>query len=293
MTKTWPALDITWISSVAPDPQLPDHLALVLDDLSPIALEDSDDGRHWRVYFDSDVDRDSAADVIRAALGAQLTLSSTNVEDEGWALKVQQELRAVRVGRIVVAPPWDVPSSAASEEIVILVEPSMGFGTGHHQSTRLCLRALQELPLDGVTVLDIGTGSGVLALACARLGAAHVIAIEHDEDSATAARANVERNTMASRVEVRLSDAGRDALPQSTVVVANLTATLLRRYAEAITSAVAAGGRLTVSGFTADQVPLVTHAFCTLSERARYDEDDWVALVFASGPRQSGLNSAR
>jgi ribosomal protein L11 methyltransferase len=161
---------------------------------------------------------------------------------------------------------------------VIEIEPSMGFGTGHHQSTRLCLAGLQSIDLAGRRVIDAGTGSGVLAIAAAMLGASDVLALDNDPDAVAAARDNVGRNGAGATVRCEVADLGEFETAAAPVVVANLTAFLLRRYASTIETLVAPGGQLVTSGFTADQVPLVLDAFPGFTLLHREDEDDWVAL---------------
>jgi ribosomal protein L11 methyltransferase len=165
----------------------------------------------------------------------------------------------------------------------IIIEPSMGFGTGHHQSTRLCLLALQSLPLAGARVVDVGTGSGVLAIAAALLSATEVEALDNDPDAVAAARENVTRNGVADCVRVLdAGDVAASAVAPAGVVVANLTAWTLRQHAASLHALVAPGGRLIVSGFTHDQVRLVLEAFPGLIVVERFDEDDWLALVLGT-----------
>jgi ribosomal protein L11 methyltransferase len=280
--RTWPALDLDARPGVPLPPDFEDRLALVLDEVSPVAVEERS-GARWRVYFDDIAVRDAATGAVTEGLGAWLDVTPVAVADEGWALKVQRDLGAVRVGRLVVAPPWDVPAREAGARgggpIVVVIEPSMGFGTGHHQSTRVCLLALQALDLRGARVIDAGTGSGVLAIAAARLGAAGVAALDNDVDAVEAARANVARNGVDDTVTCRVADLEFLEAPPASVVVANLTAHLLRRFATRIRALVALGGALVTSGFTADQVPLVLDAFPGFAVRARHDEDGWVCLT--------------
>ena len=209
------------------------------------------------------------------------------VEDDDWARRTQADLPAIRVGRLIVAPPWDMPSpditsapAGSPAPIVIEIEPSRGFGTGHHQSTRLCLVLLQSRTLASQTVTDIGTGSGVLAIAAAKLGAAFVSAIDVDPDAIENARENISRNGVEKIVEAHVRDLTDAALSPADVVIANLTGTLLARHAGALAALVRRGGSLIVAGFTIDEKPLVLEAFeSAFSVVESAEEDDWWALV--------------
>jgi ribosomal protein L11 methyltransferase len=283
--RSWPAIDVDRLDggtaeadrAAAAGGDLDVRLQLALDDLGATALEATKTG--WTVYFDEAAVRDAALAALRDALGEVVVLAPREVPDEGWAVKVQASLGAIQAGRLTIAPPWDVPEAAGDETIVI--EPSVGFGTGHHQSTRLCLCLLQAMSLEGRSVLDVGTGSGVLALAAARLGAASVLGIDNDADAVAAARENVARNATAVPVALEVSDLARGTLAPADVVLANLTAWVIRTHADALRSLIRPGGTLVASGFTTDQVPLVTDALAPLRVVHRLDEDDWVGLAFA------------
>jgi ribosomal protein L11 methyltransferase len=283
--RGWPALDVRAAATSHPSfASAEERLLLLLDDLDPIGLESDCESWHWRVYFVDSASRDTAVAPLRALVGEGGQVVPLEVEDEGWVLRVQEDLRAVRVGAVVVAPPWDFPHETSrglpgAPSIVIVIEPSMGFGTGHHQSTRLCLRALQAIDVRGAQVIDVGTGSGVLALAACRLGALHVVAIDNDPDSVTAAQSNAVRNGVTSVMDVTLADVDDfDAAPAE-IVVANLTAWLLRRYQRSIAALIGPGGRLATSGFTVDQVSMVTEAFPDFDLERRDEEEEWVALT--------------
>ena len=123
---------------------------------------------------------------------AGLRVVRAEVDDEDWAARSQAHLTRVTVGRITVAPPWDATPPA--DGALVIVYPSTGFGTGHHESTRLCLRLLQQVELTGRRAVDLGTGSGVLALAAWRLGASDIEALDYDEDAVVNARENLRLN---------------------------------------------------------------------------------------------------
>jgi ribosomal protein L11 methyltransferase len=173
----------------------------------------------------------------------------------------------------------------APEGLVIVIQPSMGFGTGHHATTRLCLLALQREELAGRTVLDIGTGSGILAIAAARLGARRAVGIDHDPDAIQAARENLALNPDAAGVtfevldftEVRLKP---DATNAADIVIANLTGALLAREARRILGAVRPDGRVIVSGLLAAEREEVAASFQSAPIVWESGEDDWLAMTF-------------
>ena len=151
----------------------------------------------------------------------------------------------------------------------------MGFGTGHHATTRLCLELLQEIDLCGRRVIDVGTGSGVLAIAAARLGASSVLAFDNDPDALLNARENVARNGTTT-IDVREADVMALDAPPAHVVLANLTAALLQRTAHTLRGRVAAGGIAIVSGFDPTELAGVCAAFGGRVRRS-VDEGEWVA----------------
>ena len=160
----------------------------------------------------------------------------------------------------------------------------MGFGTGHHASTRLCLGLMQRISLTGRRVLDVGTGSGVLAIAACRLGAAAAVGLDDDEDALTAARESVDANGEAGTVMLLAFDLStRAAIPGAPfdVVLANLTGALLERAASMLAGAIARGGHLIASGFLTEEEDTVTRAFerSGLTRADRLEEEGWGAML--------------
>ena len=264
-----------------------DRLVALLADHDLLAIQEDDVAapRAWTAHFGSAAARDAARAAIAGEGGFPVETDPIDVEDEDWARRTQADLPAIRVGRVIVAPPWDLPAPAdraafPADTIVVEIEPSRGFGTGHHQSTRLCLALLQGRALGGRTVIDVGTGSGVLAIVAARLGAAFVSAIDHDPDAVENARENVTRNGLDGTVEAHVRDLTGPALPAADLVTANLTGTLLARHAGLLTPLARPGGSLIVSGFTLDEQHVVLDAFSgAMDVIESAEEDGWWAYV--------------
>jgi ribosomal protein L11 methyltransferase len=164
-------------------------------------------------------------------------------------------------------------------DIVIVIDPSMGFGTGHHATTRLCLELLQRNDVRGKRAIDVGTGSGVLALAAWALGASSVSALDNDADALQNARENIERNRAAGSIEVLEVDLATVALRPADIVLANLTAAVLQRHASALKRLLADDGVLIVSGFSGEEAEEVARTFGTTTEEV-LREGEWAAAVF-------------
>jgi ribosomal protein L11 methyltransferase len=293
--KSYPAIGIRRVAD-------PDLLAAAVDDFSPTAIEERD--ADVRVFFATAAVRDEAL----AALEARFDVTAIDVPDQDWARRSQETLKPITVGRVTDAPPWAATStfnsqlsthssqlSAVSPQpspishqpsaidqpsaIVVIVVPSMGFGTGHHATTRLCLAALQAIDLTGRVMLDVGTGSGVLAMAADRLGAVRALGIDCDPDAVHSARENLEWNPEVHGVTFEIVDLARTTLPAADVVTANLTGALLVRSAGVLLAAVRPAGTLILSGLLAHERDEVCRAFATAPVCWEQEEDGWVGLA--------------
>jgi ribosomal protein L11 methyltransferase len=278
VSRTFPALQLNWRS--APEDGAVGLILAEIDAETPTAVEEVTNG--IRVFFPSAALRDRALIRLRE-FSADSVCTAIDMPDDDWAARSQASLGHVTVGRIIVAPPW-CKEPDRPDRVRVVIQPSMGFGTGHHASTRLCLRLLQELDVHGKRVIDVGTGSGVLAIAAAGLGAGRALGVDSDPDALAAAAENLLLNEMSAVVELRRLDLVADAAvldERFDLVLANLTGFLLIRHVETLCGLAAAGGALIVSGFEQHEVDAVIAALGTAAwtRDVRLDEDGWVGLT--------------
>jgi ribosomal protein L11 methyltransferase len=281
----YPALAIAF--SASSDPFLRDRLYAKLDDFAPVAIHEDEAADRWTVFFRSASSRDAAREALASCVSLQA--SPLEVPDEDWARRSQESLKAIEAGGLIIAPPWDVPSGRSEgpgrtpDLPVIVIEPSTGFGTGHHATTRLCLQLLRTLEVRGARVLDIGTGSGVLALAAWKLGAGDVVAIDNDPDALDNARANIARNGAAPSIDIIPDDLKSLRVERADIVLANLTGAVLVRYASELGRLAVAGGSLVLSGFAPEDIVVITTAFAGLTLVAQQIEGDWAGVCLRRG----------
>lgn len=182
--------------------------------------------------------------------------------------------------RITIRPPWEPYTESRPDEHVLELEPGRAFGTGLHATTSLVARALdrESARLAGARVLDVGTGSGILALVALTLGAASVVAIDNDPEAIAVTRENAERNRVSPRIEASTADVA-DVRERFPLVVANIEARVLIPMAPALSATVAPGGLLVLSGILSGQETDVQAAYPGFSLDRLDREGDWVSLA--------------
>jgi len=204
------------------------------------------------------------------------------LREEDWRDSWKRYFRPQRIGkRLLVKPSWATYEVAAGDT-VIEIDPGMAFGTGQHPTTAMCLRALEERLRPGDAVLDLGAGSGILAIAAARLGAKRALALDIDPQAVKAARENAAANGVQGVVEVR-----EGTLPEGApgercdMVVANISGLTIERLAPEFAESLREGGTLIVSGFLEDSVDGLSRALEAAGFRVeRVDaEGVWRAIV--------------
>ena len=216
-----------------------------------------------------------------AALGAG-TISHSFVADEDWAETWKAYIHTEKMGgRIVVRPTWEEYTPSA-DEIVIELDPGAAFGTGAHATTAMCLRWLEHLVSPGMRVYDVGCGSGILAVAAAKLGAGEVIAMDYDPVAVSVAEENIRQNNVHNVVacESDLLSACEGAAPAE-LITANIIADVIVRLFAQLDRHLAPGGTLLASGIINDRIAGVEHAaaqhgFTVLDMTC---EKEWAAMI--------------
>jgi len=256
-------------------------------DETPRYGEPGHEGTLWSVcrltaLFAADADVEASVRRAAASLGVETpAFTLENLAEQDWVRRTQAQFGPLRIADgLWVIPSWCEPVDP--QAINLELDPGLAFGTGSHPTTRLCLRWLAANLAPGQSVLDYGCGSGILAIAAAKLGAAAVAGTDVDPQAIEASRANAARNGVRARFVLP------DALAPDPVdvIVANILANPLRLLAPVLAARVRHGGAIVLSGILEDQVAAVRGAYRRWFKLAAWGTDDgWVALT---GRRTSG-----
>ena len=221
---------------------------------------------------------DDAGRVYGLTPDAALDLKIEEVPDRDWLAEWKKGWQPIRAGRFIVAPPWIEPAHSSDESLIIIrIEPGMAFGTGTHETTRLCLKAIEK-HFRGGSFLDVGTGTGILAIAAAKMFAdARIEACDTDADAIEIGKDNARRNK-ADQIEFRVGSVG-DLTESADLVCANLTAPVIVELLPSLLGATC--GRLVLSGILDTQAEMVRSRVNELGATILETDQDgeWVALV--------------
>ena len=284
------------LTALVPDARFLDDAAAALIELGGSAVQQTADRLTTHVAAPADPDAFVAR--VRERLGdvaADVELTWGWLAAEDWSVHWRRGLQPRRVDeRLVVSPTWAEPSLRPGD-VAIFLDPEMAFGTGEHATTRGSLRLLQQALRGGDRVLDVGTGSAILAIAAARLGAADVLAVESDADALGNARDNVARNDApAVRLVNALVDAAflaREGAGRFELILANVLSGVLRPLLPSFHAALAADGRLVLAGILEEEAEEMSAAAAAAGFRLLIEdlEGEWWSALFA---REAGAAGA-
>ena len=289
--RPWTELRVTVSAGAA------EAVAEILRDLRIGGLVEEHPARarvRFRCYLPSSRLRRATPRAVRARIAAlrrygldpgSVAIAQRRVGATKWATAWRAHARAVRVGRLLIRPSWVRPAPRPGD-VVVTIDPGMAFGTGMHASTRLALRGLVQAlsRRAGAVLFDIGTGSGILAVAGAALGARAVWAIDSDPVATAAARANVRFNRGARRIRVADGSGLAGAPGRADVIVANIVAEAIVDLLPRARSHLRSGGVIIGSGIVTGKVRAVLRAAraAGYERRAVLREGDWRAAVLAA-----------
>ena len=207
------------------------------------------------------------------------------VADEDWAETWKEFFHTEKIGaRTVIKPTWEEYEAKAGE-IVVELDPGAAFGTGQHATTSLCIRALEDLVRPGMTVFDVGTGSGVLAIVAAKLGAKRVEAVDFDPVAVRVACENVRQNGAEDVVRTERSDLLKSVAGEADLIIANIIADIIVRLFGEVKGSLAAGGTMLLSGIIEDRLADVVEAAGRhgFSVEKIEQEKGWAAIIVKGG----------
>ncbi|MPZ49670.1 MAG: 50S ribosomal protein L11 methyltransferase [Dehalococcoidia bacterium] len=220
-----------------------------------------------------------AAGLVEAVVGR---VAWRTMQEEDWAEAWKEHYEIEHIGRVVIRPAWLEYKDRQPDDVVISIDPGMAFGTGQHATTRMCLQALQELIKPGDFVLDLGTGSGILALTAASMGAGNVLAVDTEEQAVAAARFNAAGNNLLGQIAI-----AHGSIESATIfgafdiILANINAATLSSLAPKIAGVLKPGGHLIAGGIIEERRLGVTAdlGLAGLQVERKLEEGDWRTLV--------------
>ncbi len=218
--------------------------------------------------------------------------SITPVRSEDWSSSWKVHFKPLRVGtRLLIVPTWE-DADVRPSDLVLRIDPGMAFGTGGHETTRLCLELLEKI-MDGgcqgesPSLLDLGTGSGILAMAASRLGCGRILALDIDPEAVEVARENLTLNDLGDKVEC--GTVPLESLDENfDIILANILAEELVRLAPSLAARLNPGGALILSGILAEKEDFVRRGFAAqpLEYRETNRAGEWVAILYRNQPPQ-------
>jgi len=270
--------------AVPPDEQIRDILSTALSEYGFAGFLEDDRGLHC--YIEKEKWNYSIEAIIKDCsenlhLPFVEHLTTSEFTNKNWNAEWESDIKPIQVTeRITITPSWH-PVASELNKIVLIIDPKMTFGTGYHETTRLMLRLMEEFIKPESSVLDIGTGTGILAIAAIKLGAKHAIGIDVDEWSLQNGIENTERNGVAENVEIRIGSMESVDETGFEIILANIIRNTILELLDNVSEKLVSGGFALFSGLLKIDRPvieqaLLLHGFKIIST---IQENEWIAIA--------------
>jgi ribosomal protein L11 methyltransferase len=272
--------------TIETEPFLPEVVSGLLWELETNGIVE--EPNYLRVYANDDdsVTKDSLEAVLQKLVNQNVinsfTVTQHTFQDKNWNEEWEKQINVIEVSdRIVIKPTFREYTPKAGQ-IIITIDPKMSFGTGEHSTTRIVLRLLEKYVKKGARVIDVGTGTGVLAIASVLLGAEFALGIDNDEWCYENALENIERNLEVNKAEFRLAEIGQVDEKNFNLVLANIQKNVLLDIAEELVNRLLPGGTLILSGLLIEDEKDITDKYTSLGLKfiEKTNLDEWIGLVF-------------
>jgi len=262
-----------------------DLAVALLHEAGTLGLEELPSGDKETVFTAYFQDSPGIEDALAIALGGLGHAEALAVPEVDWVARVREGFQPIACGSFWIVPSWQSRAPSPPGSLLLRVDPGRAFGTGTHETTRLCLRAIEALsppPPGAFRLLDLGTGSGILAVAAALLGWRSVVALDVDPEAIESARNHARLNEVT--LSLVLGDLG-DAIAKGSfdVVVANITAPLLVSHAASVASAAKKGATLVLSGLLTSDLPEVETAYAAFGAQSAETDGEWASVMVRVG----------
>ncbi len=279
---------------IAARPEAEEALEFALNELDALGTEINNLGKQRGEsikvvgYFNEMLDPGLVADHIAEALRIHALSDDTvsgvdwhEVENKDWLAEWKKHWKATEIGKFIIAPPWQEVDAVPA--IVITIEPNMAFGTGTHETTQLCLTAIGDTYTPSQSFLDVGTGTGILAIAAAKLGGTNIVACDTDEDSVRLANENAAANGVSGQIDF-FHGPIYDGTPVFDLVCANLTIDVILPILPLLISK--AGSRLLLSGILVEQEGMIVDKLerSQISNFTIERSGEWICVNVPLGP---------
>ncbi|MCX6151721.1 MAG: 50S ribosomal protein L11 methyltransferase [Ignavibacteriales bacterium] len=271
---------------VKTDPFLPDLVSGVLWKLEITGI--SEENNFLKVYVpeQNKINKKQIEDILESIAEEKLinsySVEENELENKNWNEEWEKSLNVIEINDRIVIKPTFRKYIPKENQIVLTIDPKMSFGTGEHQTTKLVLQTLEKYIQPGVTVLDVGTGTGILAIASVKLGAKNALAIDNDEWCYENAIENCELNSVSDKVEFRLAEIDKVVDKKFDLILANIQKNVLLDIAPEIKKCNNTSGLVILSGLLTTDEQEIISCYEKLSFRKieTIQMDEWIAIVF-------------